>query len=228
MRLDMKLLGCLKTGLKAGFFGVMLALSLAVASVTSVTSVAFAADAIAQFEQFVQTVPAATGRFSQYTVGPQGQTAKPQTGVFYFSRPGKFRWDVQKPYAQLVLSDGKSVYQYDPDLSQATVRAVDAAISSSPAAILFGHGKLLDAFVVTALPDADGMSWFRAVPKRPDAGLNQVDVGMLLGNPARLLLVDGFGQTTRVDFERLRAQSDFPAGTFIFTPPAGTQMVKVN
>jgi outer membrane lipoprotein carrier protein len=225
----MTLLGRVRLGLKAaGFktgvlgFGATLVLSQALASV------AVAADAIKQFEQFVQTVPAATGRFSQYTIGPQGQTAKPQTGVFYFSRPGKFRWDVQKPYAQLVLSDGKSVYQYDPDLSQATVRAVGAAISSSPAAILFGQGKLLDGFVVTPLPDDDGLSWFRAVPKQPDAGLNQVDIGMLQGNPARLLLVDGFGQTTRVDFERLRAQSDFAPGTFSFTPPPGTQVVKVN
>jgi len=223
----MKLLGRVRAGLKPGVFktgllGATLLLSQAL------VSVAVATDAIEQFEQFVQTVPAATGRFSQYTIGPQGQTAKPQTGVFYFSRPGKFRWDVQKPYAQLVLSDGKSVYQYDPDLNQATVRTVGSALSSSPAAILFGQGKLLDAFVVTPLPDQDGLSWFRAVPKQPDAGLNQVDIGMLLGNPARLLLVDGFGQTTRVDFERLRAQSDFAPGTFSFTPPPGTQVVKVN
>lgn len=190
--------------------------------------VALASDAVTQFEQFVKTVPAASGQFAQYTVGPQGQTGRAQTGVFQFSRPGKFRWEVQNPYAQLVLSDGKLVSQYDPDLNQATVRPVGTAIGSSPAAILFGEGRMSDQFVVSSLPDGDGLSWFRAVPKQPDAGLNQVDIGMRQGNPARLLLVDGFGQTTRVDLERLRAQSSFPSDTFTFTPPPGTQVVKVN
>lgn len=187
-----------------------------------------AADAVREFEQFVQTVPAASGQFVQYTVGPQGQTGKAQSGVFQFSRPGQFRWEVQKPFAQLVLSDGQSVFQYDPDLNQATVRPVGVAISSSPAAILFGQGQIGDQFVVTPLPDSEGLSWFRAVPRKPDAGLNRVDIGMREGNPARLLLVDGFGQTTRVDFERLRAQSGFPADTFTLTVPPGTQVVKVN
>ncbi|MCD8504498.1 MAG: outer membrane lipoprotein carrier protein LolA [Burkholderiaceae bacterium] len=189
---------------------------------------ASAADAIEQFQQFVQTVPAARGTFEQFTVGPDGQTSRAQAGVFAFGRPGKFRWDIQTPYPQQVASDGKTLYQYDPDLQQLTLRALDQSIGSSPAAILFGQGKLEDAFDVSALPNNDGMAWLRAVPKRPDAGLTQLDIGMRQGRPARLLLVDGFGQTTRVELLTLRAQSEFGANEFVIEPPPGTDVIRVQ
>ncbi len=180
------------------------------------------------FEQFVQTVSAAKGQFSQYTVGPQGKTNLAQTGDFAFARPGQFRWDIREPYAQLVLSDGVNVYQYDPDLSQVSVRAAGAAMGSSPAAILFGKGDMTQAFKVTPLPDQDGLSWFRAVPRQPESGLNQLDIGMRAGNPARLLLLDGFGQTTQIELSNIRAQSSFPPDTFQFKAPPKTDVIKLD
>lgn len=192
------------------------------------SSPAVAADAIEQFEQFVQTVPAARGTFEQFTVGPDGQTGRAQVGVFAFDRPGKFRWDIETPYPQQVASDGKTLYQHDPDLQQLTVRALDQSIGSSPAAILFGQGRLEEAFDVSELPNKDGMVWLRAVPKRPDAGLTQVDIGMREGRPTRLLLVDGFGQTTRVDLLTLRAQSEFGANEFVIEPPPNTDVIRMQ
>lgn len=180
------------------------------------------------FEQFVQTVSAARGQFSQYTVGPEGQTSLAQSGDFSFARPGQFRWDILEPYAQLVLSDGQNVYQYDPDLSQVSVRSAAAAIGSSPAAILFGTSDMAQAFEISSLPDRDGLSWFRATPRQSDSGLNQIDIGMRAGNPARLLLVDGFGQTTQIDLTNIRAQSSFPKDTFQFKAPPNTDVVRLD
>jgi outer membrane lipoprotein carrier protein len=56
----------------------------------------WAASAREQLQSFVSQVQAATGKFSQYTVGTQGQTKPAQTGQFAFQRPGRFKWDVMK------------------------------------------------------------------------------------------------------------------------------------
>lgn len=189
---------------------------------------ALASPAQQAFEQFVQNVSAAQGQFTQYTVGPQGETHLAQKGDFAFSRPGQFRWDIREPYAQLVVSDGVSVYQHDPDLNQVSVRAAGAAMGSSPAAILFGTGNMAQAFEVSARPDKDGLTWFRAVPRQPDSGLSQLDIGMRAGNPARLLLLDGFGQTTQIDLSNIRAQSSFPSDTFRFQAPPNTDVVNLD
>ncbi|WP_409408411.1 outer membrane lipoprotein chaperone LolA [Achromobacter sp.] len=186
-----------------------------------------AASAQEQLRAFVTTVTSATGSFSQYTVNDQGRTQPAQTGAFSFQRPGKFKWAVQKPYEQLVISDGRQVFQYDPDLAQVTERKVDAAIGTSPAAILFGSGSLEQSFDVSALPAKDGVDWLRAKPRTADAGFSRVDIGMKNNLPVRVELLDSFGQTTRVDLSGIQANPQLPAKEFQFTAPKGVDVVKM-
>lgn len=191
--------------------------------------VAWSADAPAQLRDFVAKVSAATGQFKQQTVAPDGRQGKtPQTGEFSFHRPGQFKWKVEKPYEQLIVSDGKTVYQYDPDLSQVTERGVDQSIGSSPAAILFGSGSLDEAFVVTALPDAEGLKWLRAKPRDAAAGFTHVDIGFRDNLPARLALLDSFGQITRIELHDIQTNPVLPQDAFRFVPPKGVDVVKMQ
>jgi outer membrane lipoprotein carrier protein len=199
----------------------------AIAALSLSPALAFAASAQEQLRAFVATVTAATGSFSQYTVNDQGRTQPAQTGVFSFQRPGKFKWAVQKPYEQLVISDGRQVFQFDPDLAQVTERKVDAAIGTSPAAILFGSGSLEQSFDVSALPAKDGVEWLRAKPRTADAGFSRVDIGMKDNLPVRVELLDSFGQTTRVDLSSIQANPSLPAKEFQFTAPKGVDVVKM-
>lgn len=192
-----------------------------------VPALALAASAQEQLRAFVTAVTSATGSFSQYTVNDQGRTQPAQTGVFSFQRPGKFKWAVQKPYEQLVVSDGRQVFQFDPDLAQVTERKVDAAIGTSPAAILFGSGSLEQSFDVSALPAKDGVDWLRAKPRTADAGFSRVDIGMKNNLPVRVELLDSFGQTTRVDLSAIQANPQLPAKEFQFTAPKGVDVVKM-
>ena len=199
----------------------------AVAALSLAPAMAFAASAQEQLRAFVATVTSATGSFSQYTVNNQGRTQPAQTGVFSFQRPGKFKWAVQKPYEQLVISDGRQVFQFDPDLAQVTERKVDAAIGTSPAAILFGSGSLEQSFDVSALPSKDGIDWLRAKPRTADAGFSRVDIGMKDNLPVRVELLDSFGQTTRVDLSGIAANPQLPAKEFQFVAPKGVDVVKM-
>lgn len=186
----------------------------------------FGADASDQLRQFIQNVTSATGQFSQTTLSDSGQaTAGGQQGTFSFERPGKFKWHVNQPYEQLTLSDGKQLYQYDPDLAQVIVRGVDESVGTSPAAILFGSGQLDDSFQLSSLPDKDGLSWLRAEPRSPDAGFAHVDMGFHNGMPAQLLLLDSFGQTSRIDLDNIVTNPDLAPDEFTFTPPEGVDIV---
>jgi outer membrane lipoprotein carrier protein len=187
-----------------------------------------AASAQEQLQGFVTQVQAATGKFSQYTVGAQGQTKPAQSGQFAFQRPGRFKWDVLKPYAQQIVSDGQQLFQFDPDLNQVTVRKVDQAIGSSPAAILFGSGSLEQSFAVTALPDKDGLSWLRAKPRNGEAGFVHVDLGFSGSLPARIVLLDAFGQSTHIELSGLVSNPPLTAEAFRFVAPPGADVVRMQ
>lgn len=190
---------------------------------------AWAADAPQQLRQFIATVPSASGHFTQQQLGQGQQQGKPaQSGDFSFRRPGQFSWAVKKPYEQLIVSDGKQVYQYDPDLAQVTVRNVDQSIGASPAAILFGSGSLDEAFEISALPSKDGLDWLRAKPRGADAGFTHVDIGFRDNMPRRLDLLDSFGQVTRIELSNIVANPKLAQDAFKFTPPAGVDVVKMQ
>jgi len=181
-----------------------------------------------QLRHFIQNVQSATGQFEQQTVVTQGKAKPAQTGTFSFERPGKFKWAVQLPYEQLIVSDGKNVLQYDPDLAQVTQRSVDQSIGASPAAILFGSGSLDEAFTLSALPDRDGLAWLRAVPRGADAGFKHVDMAFDNNLPARIELLDAFGQMTTIDLGKVSINPGLPASTFLFDAPEGVDVVRLQ
>jgi len=190
---------------------------------------AWSADAAAQLRKFIADVPSATGQFTQQRVDKQaaGQTST-QSGEFSFNRPGQFKWAVTKPYEQLILSDGKKLYQYDPDLAQVTERGVSHSIGASPAAILFGSGSLDQNFELAERPSAAGIDWLRATPRGADAGFSYVDIGFRDALPVRLEILDSFGQTTRIDLSNINIHPKLGAKEFTFTPPDGVDVVSMQ
>lgn len=185
----------------------------------------YAQTATQQLQDFAKNVQAATGHFSQRTIDAQGVARPEQSGDFAFQRPGQFKWQIEKPYEQLVLSDGKQLYQYDPDLNQLTQRGVDQAVGASPAAILFGSGDIDQNFDVTERPEAEGLQWLRASPKAKDAGFDYVDIGFKSKQPVRIVLLDGFGQQTIIDLSQVQTNVSLDAKDFSFVPPANVDVV---
>jgi len=187
-------------------------------------------NARAQLHYFVNHVSAATGRYSQTTISAEGDARPAQSGSFAFARPGRFKWATETPYEQLVVADGDQVFQYDPDLAQVTVRPLAEAIGTSPAAILFGSGALDDSFEVSELAradDRDALYWLRAVPRASDAGFVQVDIALRNNLPARINLLDAFGQTTRIVLSEVTPAANLPAETFRFIPPEDVDVVRM-
>lgn len=211
--------GWISKGLLRGCAAVGLALAM---------TPAWAADAKTQLQRFVDDVQSATGRFTQQVVDPQGNARPSQQGEFAFKRPGQFRWHTIKPYEQVVVSDGKVLRQYDPDLAQVTERPVDQSIGASPAAILFGSGSLEQAFELTGQGERQGLSWLRANPRSGDAGFAHVDIAFRDGQPRRLELLDAFGQTTRISLDDITPNPKLAADAFALDVPADVDVVRMQ
>jgi outer membrane lipoprotein carrier protein len=70
----------------------------------------------------------------------------------------------------LLVGDGEKVWIYDPDLRQVTVKKVDAAIGSTPAALLVGGDALEKNFTLArGRRRARASTGSRRPPKSPTA-----------------------------------------------------------
>src|SRR3954471_8698436 len=135
------------------------------------------ANGLDDFLSFNQNTKSASGRFEQQVMDRAGKVVERGSGSFMFARPGKFRWIYDKPHPQTLVADGTRLYIYDPELQQVTVKRVDQAISSTPAALLAGREDITSLFSLRDGGIANGLEWVEATPKTPDTGFDRVRLG---------------------------------------------------
>ena len=192
------------------------------------------ADGLKSLESFVKNAQAGNADFTQSVTSPpkSGQEArtKVSSGSFEFQRPGKFRFNYTKPFEQLIVADGKTLWLYDADLNQVTERAQAQVLGSTPAAILTSATdlKALKAdFELGNQPDAEGLEWVLASPRQKGGQLKSVRIGFTPeGKLAALDIEDSFGQRSLMQFKGLQTQASLPASTFHFTVPKGADVLK--
>lgn len=183
------------------------------------------AGAIDQLHQFLQNTSTLKAEFSQIVIAKNGRKPQQSSGLVAISRPGKLRWEIRKPFPQLVVGDGEKVWIYDQELQQVTVRKAGQAIGSSPAALLAGNNDLEKNFNLSEGGASEGLNWLEATPKAGDSGFESIRLGFAGNDLKAMELRDAFGQTTQVRFSRLERNPALPGGYFKFTPPAGVDVV---
>lgn len=189
----------------------------------SITAQATATGSLNAFIKDARTVQA---EFSQTLLDKAAQVIQESTGTMLFERPGKFRWIYKTPYEQLIVGDGDKVWFYDEDLNQVTVRQLDIAIGSSPAALLAGNIAIEENFDITELGLQNEIEWLEAIPKTSESSFEFIQLGFSQDGTLQLMVLrDNFGQTTLLTFTELKQNIDLPADTFTFVPPDDADVI---
>lgn len=209
--------------MKKLFAGFLLAIAAAGASAGGMESL----------EAFVKNVKSGRAEFTQTVTAPprdgQAARAKVSSGTFEFQRPGKFKFDYRKPFAQSIVADGETLWLYDADLNQVTQRKQSQALGSTPAALIAAAPDLraLQAdFTLEAAPERDGLQWIKASPKNKEGQLQSVQVGFQGDALAALEILDSFGQRSVLKFSKVEVNPALPANTFQFKAPAGADVIR--
>jgi outer membrane lipoprotein carrier protein len=184
------------------------------------------AAAAARLRSFIEGTQSAQARFTQTVVDRKGRRVQEATGTMQFLRPGRFRWEYEKPYSQLLVGDGQRIWIWDRDLNQVTVRRLDRAITGTPAALLAGSNEIEKAFNVTAQPAQDGLEWIEAVPKGNESTFASVRLGFAQDALAAMELNDALGSRTMIRFEDLQRNPKLSLQLFRFTPPKGADVLE--
>ncbi|WP_237056470.1 outer membrane lipoprotein chaperone LolA [Microbulbifer sediminum] len=192
------------------------------ASASLLTSSAWA-DATAELSQLLQPLASISGKFHQTLTDERGEVLQKSSGTFSVERPGKLRWETGEPFPQLLVTNNKKLWLYDPDLEQVTIRPVDKRMKETPALLLGGKvGEIRSSFNVASKDGA-----FQLTPKSDSAPFRSMEIRFSdKGLPAAMTVRDSMGQTTRIKFSRVKANPSLAAALFNFNPPAGTDIIR--
>ena len=191
------------------------------------------ADGLQSLEAFVRDVKSGRADFTQTVTAPsrEGQPGRVKTssGTFEFQRPGRFRFDYRKPFAQTIVADGQTLWLHDAELNQVTQRSQAQALGSTPAALIAAAPDLraLRAdFKLESAPERDGLQWAKATPLARDGQLQSIEVGFQGNALASLEILDSFGQRSVLRFGKVEINPALGAAAFAFKAPAGADVLK--
>jgi outer membrane lipoprotein carrier protein len=199
------------------------------------------ASGLSSLESFVRTVKTGSAEFTQQVTAPakdgQAPRVKNSSGRFQFARPGRFRFDYNKPFEQSIVADGQTLWLYDVDLNQVSARKQAEVLGSTPAAVIASAADvqaLRADFVLSDAPDKDGLQWVLATPKTRDGQLQSVRVGLRPSTDAAasgsslevLEILDSFGQRSVITFKKFQINPSLPSSAFHFQPPAGADVIR--
>lgn len=175
---------------------------------------------------FISGSHSGQANFTQVVQDKNGKKIQSASGTMQFVRPGKFRWVYQKPYEQIIVGDGVKFWMYDVDLNQVTVKKLDAALGSSPAALLSGNNEIERAFDLHDKGMQDGLDWLEAQARSHDTSFEKILMAFNgQGELAVMQLHDAFGHTTVLRFDHMQRNPQLAPSLFKFAPPKGADVL---
>lgn len=184
------------------------------------------AGATDKLKNFIASTHSAQANFTQEVRDKSGKRIQSASGTMQFVRPGKFRWVYQKPSEQLIVGDGEKFWLHDVELNQVTVKKIDAALGSSPAALLSGSNEIERGFKLKDSGTKDNLEWLQATPRAQDTSFEKV---LMAFNAQSELVVmelqDVFGHTTVLRFSKLQRNPQLSPQLFKFAPPKGADVL---
>lgn len=163
--------------------------------------------------------------FRQTLSNEHGEVLETASGVVYMQNPEKFRWVYQEPYSQLIITDGTTLWLYDEDLAQVTIRDISEAIANTPAAIISGRKNIQENYVLVDMGMIEGFDWIELTPKDIDNEYSSVRLGFDKNNLGMMILFDNLGQVTRIDFLNPLRNKRFGGPLFTFEMPEGVDVI---
>jgi len=189
-----------------------------------------APDGATLLDRYLAGLQTLRANFSQTLTDAHGAEIDRGAGTLIVSRPGKLRWELRPQGARagagvLMVADGKNVWFYDRDLSQVSVKPIDAALSGTPAMLLSGAVDVRRNFALRDAGAHDGLNWVAVEPRGADSDFRRARLGFAHDDLVRMILEDKLGQTATIVFDHAVRNAPVAADEVSFTPPAGADVI---
>lgn len=208
-------------------------------------------------QNFLKTTITWTADFEQITILDSQKNSdsnnKKTQGKVYLFRPGKFKWQIDKPYTQTIIGNDEKVWLDDPDLQQTTIKKSNNLLEASPMALLAGKNNLHNDFNIENLSaetenniknsiknntkisneisnEISNLIFLRLTPKK-ESSFTEIILGLKNNNvnngePLLMQLVDNLNQRNQIIFFNSQINSKLQKELFNFVIPKDRDIIE--
>ncbi|QHM70464.1 outer membrane lipoprotein chaperone LolA [Mixta intestinalis] len=184
---------------------------------SALTSAGALADASSELQQRLDKVSSFHASFSQKVTDASGANVQEGEGELWVKRPNLFNWHMTAPDESIIVSDGKTLWFYNPFVEQVSATWLNSATSNTPF-MLIARNQRSDWQQYNVKQHGDT---FELTPKSDAGNLKQFMVNVSSnGTINQFSAIEQDGQRSSY---MLKSQQNgaVSADKFTFTPPKG-------
>lgn len=165
--------------------------------------------------------------FIQIVVNESGAQVQETRGALKAKRPGLFYWESSEPLAQFIVSNGKTVEVYDPDLEQVTIHNLDEQVQTTPALLLSGEvGNLEETYRVSQRSIGEHTREFTLEPRSPDSLFVSLRLTFVDGELQEMRMRDSLSQMSILSFNQIELNKTLDNSAFTLEYPSSVDVIR--
>lgn len=158
------------------------------------------------------------------------QVTDTASGRLLVKYPGKMRWEYEEPDPMLFVTDGATLWMYQPQERQVTVGQADEVLGGSQGASFLSDIRLLRRqFKIELDPGGrDERVRLQLTPRGEafDIAFIIMTIDRRTHDVVEVLTVNQYEDRTRIVFHDIAFQQDFPSSFFHFDIPEGVDVLR--
>jgi len=169
--------------------------------------------------------------FTQTIMDSSGKAIESSNGLLIINRPNQFILEYTHPDQQRYISDGKTLWIYDVDLEQVTIKAVDEKLLNSPALLISSNKNIRDLYHIKKVSNSSTAAYdiYDLIPKEKDDETNNMFSSIQLTFSKQQLMeikmADNFDQVTRLSLYNQKLNPKIDSKKFSFIIPFGVDVI---
>jgi outer membrane lipoprotein carrier protein len=176
-----------------------------------------------------------TAEFAQTSFNKSLDATIPGRGTVFLKKGGKLRWEYSEPTRQEIVSDGKTLWVYTPELNQVNTGPAPEALAGPAGSFLAGLGRVREHFQVRFLNparpvDAAGNVVLDLTPREPLPTMSRLILTLALPSweIRQAIVHDQLENTVTMRFTRVAVNSGLGDQLFAFVTPPGVATVPLR
>ena len=185
-------------------------------------SVSKETDLIQMIQEQYQSIQSFSGHFVQTSYRNNTESVRRAEGLVSYKRPGKMRWLYEVPEEQLLVTNGETLWLFDPLLENVTIQKLEKLTDGTALSFLLGLGDLQTDFkpreISLVLLDSLADLIVELKPKKTTANLSfiQLAVDPKTYNLQKIALMDQQGNYRTIKLELMSYNIELGENLFEF------------
>ena len=179
----------------------------------------------AKLDKLLQDINTITAEVNQLIVESDGGVLEESQIIMHIKRPDGFYWETVTPFPELLVTNGKRLWNYQPDLEQVVIEDWNPDQSALAAQLLYGKTEnLVEDYYIVAI-DAEQSQTFELKPKSPDNLYELITISFINSSLELIYIENSSGERTAWQFTSSDINVPLGEDLFEFIPPDGIEII---